>query len=127
MVLKHLFQFLAGNSHFASQRVEAHGCKVVEVLLDHRDGQVHILTTGFAAQLQQNAFPQVPCGNAGRVQRLDSLQHLFHLLGIHHVAVVKCHVVGNFAHRAAQIAVILQIAHNGLGNDLLGLVELHFS
>ena len=127
MVLEHLFQFLAGNAHLAAQRVETHGCKVVEILLHHRDGHVHILTSGFAAQLQQDAFPQVPCGDTGRVQCLDDLQHLFHLLGVHHVTVVECHVIGNFIDRAAQIAVILQIAHNGLGNDLLGLVELQFS
>ena len=99
----------------------------IEVFLDDFSCDVHIAAVLFALQLQQDAFTHVAGADAGRVQCLHHVDHLFDLRRVHIVAVVERHVVGNLGGAAAQVSRILQVAHDGLGNHLLRLVEFKFS
>ena len=48
-------------------------------------------------------------------------------MGIHDIAVVKCHVIGDFTGRAMQVAVFLDISHNGTCDHQLGLVKFQLA
>ena len=126
-MLEHLLQTAGFHAHLAPQRIKPHGGKVIKVLVNHGDGEVHILAVRLATQLQQNTLAQVTGGDTCRIQRLHDFYHLLDLLGIDHIAIVEGHVIGNLRSATAQIAAILQVAHDGVGNDLLGLVEFQLA
>ena len=126
-MLENVFQALAIHSHFAAQRIETHGSKIIKVLIHHRDGQVDIIAGIFAAQLQQYALLQVTSSDTRRVQRLYDLKHFLDLFCIHDIAVVESHIICYLTDRASQISVILQVADDGVCNDLLCLIQFQFT
>ena len=126
-MLEHLLQSLLVHSHAATHDVKPHACQFIEVFLDHLDSQFHVLGAFLAAQLQQHALAQVASCDARWVERLHYGQHLIDLTGVHHIAIVKGHIVGDLCCRTAQVSVFLDIAHNGPSNDHLGFIQLQFA
>ena len=126
-MLEHLFQPFGRNPRLAGHGVKTHRHHIVKVFLYHLDGDVHILARRLALQLKQYALTQVTRCDARGVQSLHDAQHLLHLGSIDHIAVVERHVVGYLAHAAAQVAIVLQIAHDCPRDDLLRLVEFQLA
>ena len=126
-MLEGFFNFFGCGAQLAGNRVKTHGSHLVEVFLDHLDGEIHSLALGLAAQLQQDALAQVTRGNTRRIHRLHDVQHIFDLLSIYHIAVVEGHIIGNLGTAAAQVTIVLDVADDGLGYHLLGIVKLQFT
>jgi hypothetical protein len=76
--------------------------------------------SGQLAQLDQQALTQVARGDAGRVERLDPVQHRLHLGQLH---VLVGHRSDDVLQRRGEVTVVVDAVDDGLGDRQVGRAE----
>src|SRR5688500_2982244 len=94
--------------------------ELVEVFGEHINGLVYISSTALLAlQLQQQAFLQIACPNAGRVELLHQPDDLLYLMLIGLDILTERKVIYNGHCFATQVSIIIDTAYDLLRDPAL--------
>ena len=122
-----LFQLLFAHVALAHDFVVVLLGKLVEHLVHNFVGQQVGGRTLVTLELQQQAFAQVRGPHAGRLELLNHLQNILDLAHRHVEPHLEDEVVGDSLDGALQIAVVVDVADDVLGNLIRGFVERLFA